>query len=149
MFLGIGAAGVVIFLIGDAIPSRHSHKIKFNDFINLYVINPDRWELFNRHVDFVKPVDGYYTRWKETIMFQFSIIDYYRYQYWRHNLEKQKRQEKDCKQLQEVISILKSDLAKFEEQNAKRINKEAADILNTAKNVRGDILFKWEGNKYG
>ena len=142
-FLGIGAAGVVIFIIVDAIPSRHSQKIKFNDFINLYVINPDRWELFKRYVDFVKPVDGYYTRWKETIMFQFSIIDYYRYQYWRRNLEKQKQKQKECKQLQEVISILKSDLAKFEEQNAKRMNKEAEDILNTAKNIRGDILFKW------
>lgn len=137
-FLVIGATGVVIFIIVGAIPSRHSQRIKFNDFINLYVINPDRWELDNNFVSFVKPCDGF-LRWKETIMFQFSIIDYYRYRHWKRTLEKQKQKEKECKQLQEVITILKSDLKKFEEKNTERMNKASQDTINF---VRGDVLCK-------
>lgn len=127
-FLGIGAAGVVIFIIVAAIPSKHSQRIKFNDFANLYVINPDRWELHDSYVDFIKLVEGYYRTWKETIMFQFNVKDYYRYRYWKANLEKQKRQEKECKQLQEVISILKSDLEKFENKNVDNMNKATKEI---------------------
>lgn len=138
-FITLGIPVVLIFVIVDGIPSKHSQRIKFNHFINLYTINPDRWELFGRYVDFVKPVEGYYKSWKETVMFQFNIIDYYRYQHWKRNLEKQKRQEKECKQLQEVISIIKSDLKKFEQENTERINKAAED---SAVNIRGTVLCK-------
>jgi hypothetical protein len=138
-FLVIGATGVVIFIIVDAIPSRHSQRIKFNDFINLYVINPDRWELSHRFVLFVKSVKGYYITSLDKIMFQFSIIDYYRYRHWKHTLEKQKQKEKECKQLQEVITILKSDLKKFEQQNTERMNKASQDTINF---VRGTVLCK-------
>lgn len=141
-FIGLGVTCVLIFVIVDAIPSKHSQRIKFNHFVNLYTVNPDRWELFGRYVDFVKPVEGYYRSWKETVMFQFNFMDYYRYQFWKHSLKKQQKQERECKELQEVISILKSDLNKFEQQNTERMSKEAEDVLNAAKNIRGDLLFK-------
>lgn len=127
---------------------NHLQYIKFNNFESLYAINPSRWELHCGYVEFIKEK----THWSlvsNTIMFRFNFTDYYHYQFWKHSLKKQQDQERHCKELQEVISILKSDLAKFEDQNAKRMNKEAENILNIAKNIRGDILFKCEGNKYG
>ena len=138
MAAGFGIIIMLIFAIIDATPSSHSQKITFDNFKNLYIINPDRWELDNNFVSFVKPYDGF-LRWKETIMFQFNMIDYYRYRHWKHTLEKQKQKEKECKQLQEVITILKSDLKKFEQQNTERMNKASQDTINF---VRGTVLCK-------
>lgn len=116
--------------------------IGFHNFKSIYTINPDRWKLESGYVGFIKGHTGGWLTIDITTAFKFNLIDYCRYNHWKRTLKKQKRKEKEYKELQEVISIVKSDLKKFEQQNTERMNNEAEDILNTAKNIRGDILFK-------
>ena len=126
---------VSIFVIIEGFPSSNYQIIKFDNFKNLYAINPDRWELYNKTVSFVKPRDEWLS-WKQTVTFQFSLTDYYRYKHWKKNLEKQKQREKECKQLQEVISILKSDLEKFENKNAKNMDAAAKHSIELCGKIK-------------
>lgn len=95
--------------------------IKFKRFKNLYAVSPKRWTLFDSKVWFKTEPYG-------SVTFKFKFIDYYRYQYWHGTREKQKRQKRECDELQAVIATVKSDLAAFEAKNEARINKAANNI---------------------
>ena len=94
--------------------------IKFSRFKNLYAVSPKRWTLFDSKVWFKTEPYG-------SVTFKFKFIDYYRYQYWHGTREKQKRQKRECDELQAVISTIKSDLAAFEEKNKARMSTAIKD----------------------
>lgn len=89
--------------------------IKFNSFVSFYNINPDRWSLNDDSVDFVKEI-RYYS-YSNCIYYKFHLIDFYRYKHWHKKLIKQEKLQKEINDMNEMISIIKTDIAKFEEEN--------------------------------
>ena len=123
-----------------------NQRIKFNNFTNLYAINPNRWRLDDGYVKFIKPSRN--MCWHETIYFKFHFIDFCRYQHWKNTIDKQKQKEKDCKELQEVISILKSDLEKFENKNAKNMNAAAKHTIELCGKIKGKNITAQDIQEY-
>ena len=100
--------------------------IMFNSFISFYNINPDRWSLNDDSIDFIKERHfgcSYY------IYYKFHLIDFYRYKHWHRKIIKQEKLQKEINNMNEMIRIVKSDLAKFEAENQ-------AKIQSAAKNIR-------------
>lgn len=103
--------------------------IKFNSFVSFYNINPDRWRLDDGNVDFVKERSCW-----SCIYYKFHFIDFYRYNHWHKKLIKQKRLQKEIDNMNEMIRIVKSDIAKLEAESQ-------ANIQSAAKNI-GDITSR-------
>ena len=125
--------GVLIVSIGlilPAWPSRNYPVINFEEFKKLYSMNPDRWRLYGYSVTFIKSRDV--TRHTQSTDFQFGVVDYYRYKHWKSKTEKQKKKEQQCKALEEVISILKSDsdpVKRMDELCIEIDNRDALDAV--------------------
>lgn len=100
--------------------------IKFNSFISFYNIKPDRWSLGDDSVDFIKEKHFCYSNY---IYYKFHFIDYYRYKHWHKKLIKQEKLKREINNMNEMIRIVKSDLAKFEEENQ-------AKMQNAVKNIK-------------
>ena len=99
--------------------------IKFNSFISFYNINPDRWSLNDGSVDFIKEKQFCYSNY---IYYKFHLIDFYRYKHWHKKIIKQKKLQKEMNNMNEMIRIVKSDLAKFEEENQVKMQSAAKNI---------------------
>lgn len=100
--------------------------IKFNSFVSFYNINPDRWRLNDDSVDFVK--EKFYCS-SDYIYYKFHFIDYYRYIHWHKKLIKQKNLQKEMNDMNEMIRIVKSDIAKLEAESQ-------ANMQSAAKSIR-------------
>ena len=61
--------------------------LSFNKFIEYYNINPDKWSLYKHHVSIYQAKSYLNTPYAQ---YRFGPIGYYRYLFWRHNLENQK-----------------------------------------------------------
>ena len=96
--------------------------IRFKTFISFYNINPDRWELDDACVLFKKD------EWYDCIRYKFHFIDYYRYRHWYEKIIKQRSLQKEVNDMSEMIRIIKSDIAKFEEENQCQIEKATSNI---------------------
>ena len=99
--------------------------IKFNSFISFYNINPDRWSLNDDRVDFLQDKHFCYS---DYIYYKFHLIDFYRYKHWHKKLIKQEKLQKEINNMNEMIHIVKSDLAKFEEENQVKMQNAAENI---------------------
>ena len=99
--------------------------IKFNSFISFYNINPDRWSLDDDSVDFIKEKHFCYSNY---IYYKLHFIDYYRYKHWHKKIIKQRNLQKEMNDMSEMIRIIKSDLAKFEEENQRQIEQATNNI---------------------
>ena len=99
--------------------------IKFSSFISFYNINPDRWSLNNDSVDFIKEKHFCYSNY---IYYKFHLIDFYRYKHWHKKIIKQEKLQKEMNNMNEMIRIVKSDLAKFEAENQAKMQ-SAAEII--------------------
>lgn len=113
----------IIWLIGQP---NNAIYIKFNSFVSFYNINPDRWRLDDDNVDFVKE-RSYWSA--DCIYYKFHFIDFYRYKHWHKKLIKQKRLQKEMNDMNEMIRIVKSDIAKLEAESQ-------ANMQSAAKSIR-------------
>ena len=100
--------------------------IKFNSFVSFYNINPDRWRLNDDSVDFVK--EKFYCS-SDYIYYKFHFIDYYRYIHWHKKLIKQKKLQEEMNDMNEMIRIVSSDIAKLEAESQ-------ANMQSAAKSIR-------------
>lgn len=67
---------------------RHGNQyLSFNKFIEYYNINPDKWSLYKHHVSIYQAKSYLNIQYAQ---YRFGPIGYYRYLFWRHNLESQK-----------------------------------------------------------
>ena len=99
--------------------------IKFSSFVSFYNINPDRWSLNDDSVDFVKERHFCYSNY---IYYKFYLIDFYGYKHWHKKIIKQEKLQKEMNNMNEMIRIVKSDLAKFEEGNQVKMQNAAENI---------------------
>lgn len=94
-------------------------KVKFDNFYNIYQINPDKYEL----------LDGYVVRHEEEkdIVFSFNFHDYKKYTKFR---KEEVKRRKDDRMLQELIKLAKCDVknmrnkAKSEIEQAREITEK-------------------------
>ena len=100
--------------------------IKFKTFVSFYNINPDRWKLDDSNVVFIKER---YCCVSDRIFYKFHFIDYYRYIHWHKKLIKQKKLQKEMNDMNEMIRIVKSDIAKLEAESQ-------ANMQSAAKSIR-------------
>ena len=129
MFILIcGVCVILLFMLLNWLIDQPDNAIyiKFNSFISFYNINPDRWRLNDDSVDFVKK--RIYCSY-DYIYYKFHFIDFYRYKHWHKKLIKQKRLQKEMNDMNEMIRIVKSDIAKLEAESQ-------ANMQSAAKSIR-------------
>ena len=129
MFILIcGVCVILLFMLLNWLIDQPDNAIyiKFNSFISFYNINPDRWRLNDDSVDFVKK--RFYCSY-DYIYYKFHFIDFYRYKHWHKKLIKQKRLQKEMNDMNEMIRIVKSDIAKLEAESQ-------ANMQSAAKSIR-------------
>ena len=105
-FVCIGVADVVYSIVESYSDKHRYQRITFEKFKKLYEANPGKWELDKNVVSFVKIIDD---QWKKHITFSFDLKDRCSYRKWKRAIEKQKRNERYSKELQEVISAIQAD----------------------------------------
>ena len=76
-------------------------KIKFKDFVELYTLDPSRWILGDDSPKCYKSKS--YSTWSPYLKFKLSYIDFYRYQFWKYNLERRKKQPRAQADLQNIL----------------------------------------------
>ena len=128
-FACIGAGWFVGSIIDACSNKRRYQCVEFEKFKELYDVSVDKWELDTSIVSFVKITDDL---WKKNITFSFNFKDRFRYHKWKRAIEKQKRNEKYSKELQEVISAINSDhdpVKSMEELRIEIDNRDALDAV--------------------
>jgi hypothetical protein len=109
LFTCIGIV-TVLFEIMDYYTDKHRYqRITFKKFKEFYEASPGKWELCKNTVLFIKSADEYHREW---IVFGFDLRDRHYYHKWKHIIEKQQRNEKYSKELQEVISTIQGEKEK-------------------------------------
>ena len=129
MFILIcGVCIILLFMLLNWLIDQPDNAIyiKFNSFISFYNINPDRWRLNDDSVDFVK--EKFYCS-SDYISYKFHFIDFYRYKHWHKKLIKQKKLQEEMNDMNEMIRIVKSDIAKLEAESK-------ANMQSAAKSIR-------------
>lgn len=96
--------------------------MRFKSFLSFYNINPNRWEL---HDDYIVFHNHTSYRFADDI-YCLKFIDFYRYKLWKRKEEKYVAQVKSNQKYQEMIDIIKQDIADYEKRN----QKEVAEKLN-------------------
>ena len=101
----IGIVTVVFAIVDYYVDKRIYQRITFKKFKELYEASPGRWELNRSVVRFVKKIE-------DDIVFSFTLMDRCRYYKWHRALDKQQRNERYSKELQEVIAAIQVDKEK-------------------------------------
>lgn len=96
--------------------------IKFKSFIAFYNVNPDRWELNDSYIRFCR--NSYSLGDK----YCFKFIDFYRYKLWKREKYKHATSIRSVKKYQEMIDILKQDIADYEKRNQKETSEKLNEI---------------------
>lgn len=118
-------------------------KIKFTQFQKFYSVNPDRWNLDSDYV-------SCYTNKQNYICLRFGFVDYYRYKLWHRSIIKNEAKQKKSKEMDEVITAVKRDIA-ASEAKAKQMQEEFLNTLKyTYENIPDDDLMNLveEYNKF-
>lgn len=76
-------------------------KIKFKDLVELYTLDPNRWTLGDDSPKCYKSKS--YSTWNSYLKFKLSYIDFYRYKFWKYNLERRKKQQRAQADLQNIL----------------------------------------------
>lgn len=109
-------------------------KIKFKSFKNFYELNPDRWRLCDGYIACKTDTEKIRTTCIDHYDdLQFGFIDFYRYKYWKHCIDKRKQERYNTQITSKMIAAVKQDIAASEEK-ANKYQNEAAQILWTVVN---------------
>ena len=102
-------------------------KISFKSFKRFYEINQDRWELHGSYVKCIDKDRKYsYTRVSER--FDFSFIDFIKYDLWRKSIRKSADNKRKMESTATMLELVKKDIAQFEDK-ANTQTDQAADNL--------------------
>lgn len=132
-----------VYFVDGYIDYTNESKIKFTQFKNFYSVNPDRWRLQSSDVACLV---GTITK----VELRFGFIDYYRYKLWRKGIIKNKAKQRKAKEMDEVITAVKRDIA-ASEAKAKQMQEEFLNTLKyTYDNIPDDDLMNLaeEYNKF-
>lgn len=131
---------LLIYAILDTLSKRyktsnlkHNARMKFNSFVKMYYINPDKWNLFPSCVMY------YPQKYNETskIHISFNYIDWLRYKSWvkhkeRHE-EKIKEKQTYLKNNEILIQYLLNDIETFKETNEKETKRKIDELIKNIK----------------
>ena len=135
--------------------SGESAKINFNQWRDLYFVNPSRYNLDeivkgrDSHLTFLNKVDTdwmYYDKY-EKIIITFSFIDYIKFLIFVGSVREQKKKDKDTQNninqnesLKYILEVTQSDIEKLREQSQNEIEK-AKNILEGTKSFGKTTSF--------
>ena len=133
MFLGIGLA---IFLFFDLIFRACDIEnvktfITFDSFKSFYQVNPERWKLGDYTVACNKTSS--YSYITHQIWFKFNYIDSFRYRRFKRTLNRNNQSAQAIKNYNDMIALVKSDIAVFEEKNKKETEEKLNKIWKLSK----------------
>ena len=112
IMLGFAIIGMAVTAcdIAESYADKHRYqRITFEKFKELYEASPGKWELCKNTVLFIKNANEYHRKW---IVFGFDFRDRCYYHKWKRTIEKQQRNERYSKELQEVIAAIQVDKEK-------------------------------------
>lgn len=102
--------------------------ISFDSFKSFYQVNPERWELGDYTVACNKPSSySYITR---QIWFKFNYIDSFRYRWFKRNIKRNNQNAQATKNYNDMINIVKADIAAFEKKNKEETERMLNEIWN-------------------
>ena len=94
-------------------------RIKFEQWLDLYYLNPEEWRLEdtpNRYIYRSRRVygSGYESGYWAYV--NFSFFDYLRYQLWKRGAERRENNSKRDKRLKDVLKLAQSDIERLKAQ---------------------------------
>lgn len=114
----------ILYNIWKVNTGSDSQYIKFKTFIAFYNINPERWELSSVFYNNIKFVTNSY----HYIYYKFNFIDFYRYRHWYKQKKKRDKKQKELQNMNDMIRIVKSDIAKLEAESQANMQSAANSI---------------------
>lgn len=116
--------------------SSWTSRIKFEQWLDLYYLNPEKWHLEdtpNRYIYSTRRSykDGYWA------YIHFSFVDYLRYRLWKRGTKHRENNTKRDKRLKDVLKLAQSDIerlkaqADWEMEEAKRQTEETKARIST------------------
>ena len=132
----------VIFLVGWLVMTGYyftaaklnGPKIKFKSFIQFYVINPDRWNLYDDYVECkIQKMEP-----NSRELFHFGYLDWFRYLLWMHNTSKREQKIENAKATAQMLSMVKKDIEINEQKARAAVNKGVNDLQYILKNERNN-----------
>ena len=135
---GIALIGSLFFIpeFIECFKKRKQYQyIDFKSFQHFYTVSQKRWVLEKDCVKFCKLPDPEICRmYRNTddyfITLHFHFKDRRQYKKWKRTHEKQEQQIASIESMQEILSIIKKDIDKFNKENEARID-EATDNIDT------------------
>ena len=135
-------------------PGEEIAKLKFNQWRDLYFVNPSRYNLDeivkgrDSHLTFLNKVDtGWMYDKYEKIIITFSFIDYIKFLIFVGSIREQKKKDKDTQNninqnesLKYILEVTQSDIEKLREQSQNEIEK-AKNILEGTKSFGKTTSF--------
>lgn len=102
-------------------------KIKFNQFLTMYRIDPNHWTLDR---DGTVLYEKYYTDERNDIhqWFYFSPIGYLRYKHFYRKKDKKKKKLKSDNRWEKVITSWQEDINKYKEKYTKELQDKIKEI---------------------
>lgn len=128
MFLGAGLAVALFFDLIFRACDIESIKttITFDSFKSFYQVNPERWKLDDYSVACIKP--SYYSYMTHYIWFKFNYIDSIRYRWFKYNIKRNNQSAQATENYNDMINIVKADIAAFEKKNKEETEKMLNEI---------------------
>lgn len=102
-------------------------SISFDSFKSFYAINPNSWILSTYVVACVESKGCFNQR---NIWFKFNYIDSIRYRLFRFNLNRNNQNAQATKNYNDMINIVKADIAAFEKKNKEETERMLNEIWN-------------------
>ncbi len=117
-------------------PKTNCAKLPYNQFINYYWINPDKWILRDNYVQYkyLKDIRNIYYNYS-TKSFSFSFIDQFKYQKFKHDIKTNKEKMERSKAHKESYRILLEGVQK----DIYKLRKQSEDELNQAMSTMKEV----------
>ena len=126
--LGIFLQFLTLFLDWRMLCREAAFKLRYNNFVQYYSINPDRYSFYN------------YPRQVcvKTATIGFSYIDYIRFRIWYKNKSKSKDKTEKNKKLEWYLQLVLADIQKAKQEASQM----QADAIQELLNRSGDIKLE-------
>lgn len=128
--------------------SSWTSRIKFEQWLDLYYLNPEEWSLEdtpNRYIYSARRGykysygDGYWA------YVHFSFFDYLRYQLWKRGAERRENNSKRDKRLKDVLELAQSDIERLKAQADREMEEAKRRVEETKTRISMTTTYTTSG----
>lgn len=118
--------------------SSWTSRIKFEQWLDLYYLNPKDWYLEdtpNRYIYGANKAygSGYWA------YIHFSFVDYLRYRLWKRGTKRRENNAKRDKRLKDVLEVAQSDIERLKQQADREMEEAKNQIEKTSRRVNNPL----------